>query len=317
MKISYLVSILLTFHGILFCQNNRIKTPYENYKYNSGIEIMNFIYPESFEFQKNSLPDTVKFQIPSNQFVEELEESIFKEPGNIKYYFSSFIENEIVNFKAIRERQLKYEKINIIDIENDGNLEVFYNSHSQWGGGKSFILYWEKEANIYKLKNAFWGNFGKIGVNQYNEISFIVLIDSNGLSTTQEIHEVTIPSCKINKTIKYRGFLSIPIKTKKSLAPKNITINSQTELRVWPENINTGFFSAILQDRNNGNVEAILQENFNGSAYAQFTDSDNKKWYLVTIQINQIPIWHTFGKNITTDDYIVGWLDEESILFDE
>jgi hypothetical protein len=278
---------------------------------------MNFIYPESFDFQTNFLPDSIKFQIPSNKFIEELEESVFKEPGNVKYYFSSFIENEIVRFKEIREKQLKYEKFNIIDIENDGNLEVFYNSHSQWGGGKSFILYWEKEVNIYKLKNAFWGNFGKINSDRNNEISFIVLIDSNGLSTIQEIHEINLPSCKINKVIKYRGILSIPIKTKKILAPKNITINSQTELRVWPENINTGFFSAILQDLNNGNVEAILQENFIGSAYAHFTDSDNKKWYLVTIKINQIPIWHTFGNEIANDDYIVGWINEESLQFDE
>ena len=208
MQIRKIIFLFIFFSvlGISFCENNvnEIESPFRNINNDNDINIINFVYPRSYNFPKInfSKTDTIRFLIPPKNSLKSNKENI---NGAINYNFSTFTVNKSYTLKEMIESNYLFEdsiyslenNFKFVDIANDNTFEVFQNLYTPWGGGESFILYWKKDENIYRFKNAFWGNFDKLIKNMNNEISFVVAIDFDDGFTAHKIREISLENCNI------------------------------------------------------------------------------------------------------------------------
>lgn len=315
MKKSYLIIFVIVLFGKFVCGDEimEIKSPYENSKCDVGIKIMELIYPSGSEIIYNEPIDSLKFQIPSNELLESFDSNLQQ---IILFNLNNLENNKIYSFVEFNE--LSYFKSSdflYLDIDNDKIPEVFSKAEAPWGGGGEYsTIFWKKDKSFYKVENVFWGTIERIIKTNNNSTSLITKYKG---FPSFIIYEIKLPSFSASKSIFYSKALSIPNDIQFMQFKNFTTINQNTSLRVWPENINSGYFCEIIQNRSNGNVQAILQDLCLGSAYGQFVDSENKKWFLVVMSTYIKPKWHTFGELKGNVKFLVGWIDEESIKFVE
>ncbi len=316
LKLSYLIIVVITILGNLFCEEEllQIKSPHKNLEDNVDVKIMDLVYPQSaiIPMINTEFNDSLKFLIPSNEILKSYD---FNLQQIISFNLNNLENNKVYSFANYNK--LSYFKSSdflYIDIDNDNTPEVFCKAEAPWGGGGEYCtIYWKKDKNYYRLENAFWGTIERI-ITANNTVG--TLITKYKSLTSWKIYEISMPSYNIIKNIFYSR-INIPLETDGMNGKKFHTINPPVLLRVWPERIDSGFFDPLIQDRNNGNVQAIIKSKCTGLAYCKFVDSNNKIWYLVIIQVNQLPIWHTFRNIEGNGEHLIGWLNEEFIRFDE